>query len=162
MTLCALYSNASSCIRRMAVAILVPTTIAMTGCAVNTSSIESALPSTAASLAEPAPTISADPFAPREGETGGETDRILDEDTLRLAVTTADLDASGANVVPWANAATGSSGRISAITQYQKDGQICRAFDATRQAYDGTFLYNGEVCLDRRSGWWTRKLEKAG
>ncbi|MEL6201526.1 MAG: RT0821/Lpp0805 family surface protein [Pseudomonadota bacterium] len=133
--------------------------LSLAGCAVSGNAIDDAGFKTGAlSMAEPTPTISNDPFEPREGETLGETDRLLDEDTLRLAVTTLDINLLPTEGANWANAATGTSGRITDIVERDVAGQTCRAFKATRRSYDGVSLYQGEVCLDPRNGWWTRSL----
>lgn len=113
-------------------------------------------------MAEPAPTIAVDPFGAPAVADERTTDRLLDEDTLRLAVTTADLTAVPADGVGWASAATGASGKITDIVESKSDGVTCRAFSASRQAYDGLTAYSGEVCLDPRSGWWTRSLHPVG
>lgn len=103
--------------------------------------------------------VTRDPFLTADDPEGGERDRILDEDTIRNAVTSADLDDEGISTLSWANPLTGSSGDISGIEQREVARQICRKFSATRQAYDGVTLYQGDLCLDRRTGWWTRILQ---
>ncbi|MEL6435238.1 MAG: RT0821/Lpp0805 family surface protein [Pseudomonadota bacterium] len=131
----------------------------VSGCAISGNAIDNAgIATTPISMAEATPTIATDPFAPREGATESDTDRLLDEDTLRLAATTADINAVPIGGLPWANAATGSTGTISNISERIVADQKCRRFDATRRAYDGVSLYRGEVCLDPRNGWWTRSL----
>lgn len=110
-------------------------------------------------MAEPTPSIAVDPFAPERSGDPGETDRLIDEDTIRLAVTTADIGKLEGAALPWASAATGSSGTVTDIVQNEVAGQTCRQFSASRSAYDGVTLYRGEVCLDPRSGWWTRSLD---
>ncbi|RKF06815.1 hypothetical protein DEM25_009190 [Oceaniradius stylonematis] len=135
---------------------------ALAGCAVGGNPIDDAISTSAISLADPAPSIATDPFAPQRAGDPGDTDRLIDEDTIRLAVTTADLGKLNDGALPWASAATGSSGTITEISQGELAGQTCRRFSATRNAYDGVTLYRGEVCLDPRSGWWTRSLAPAG
>ncbi|MEM9999526.1 MAG: RT0821/Lpp0805 family surface protein [Pseudomonadota bacterium] len=133
--------------------------VLISGCAVNGNAIDNAgLTSSTMSMAEPTPTISPNPFEPREGDTPGATDRLLDEDTLRLAVTTLDLTLIPEQGASWANAATGTSGRIINVSERDVAGQKCRSFEATRRSYDGISLYVGELCLDPRDGWWTRSL----
>lgn len=132
------------------------------GCTMGGSGIDGALATNAISLAEPAPSIAPDPFVKRDQADAGMTDRLLDEDTMRLAVTTANPEKLGADgALDWANAATGASGEITQIVEYAEAGQTCRRFKALRRAYDGVTLYNGDVCLDKRTGWWTRSLEPA-
>lgn len=129
------------------------------GCSVTGQTIDETLRTSAISVADESPSIAPSPFEPAASEGPAMTDRLIDEDTIRLAVTTADLDRLPEGELPWASAATGSSGIISGISQYQQAGQICRIFRATRKAYDGHSAYQGEVCLDPRSGWWTRAME---
>lgn len=102
------------------------------------------------------------PFDSANDAEGAERDRLLDEDTIRNAVTSADLKSLKDGPLPWANQSTGSSGVITEIAQTKESGQTCRSFTAVRSAYDGVTRYEGEVCLDRRSGWWTRLLHPLG
>lgn len=110
-------------------------------------------------MAEPAPTIAVDPFGSPVSDDERTTDRLIDEDTLRLAVTTADMNAVPVDGLGWASVATGASGKITNIAESKSNGVTCRTFSASRQAYDGISIYTGEVCLDPRSGWWTRSLK---
>lgn len=125
-------------------------------------SIDTTTRTSAISMADSTPSIAVDPFGPTRSDDGGQTDRLIDEDTIRLSVTTADLDRLPIGGLPWASAATGSSGVIRDIGQQELAGQTCRSFSATRNAYDGVTLYRGEVCLDPRSGWWTRSMIPQG
>lgn len=136
----------------------------LSGCAMGTTSTESDLPTSAISIADSTPTIASNPFTPElsASQNPSTTDRLLDEDTIRLAVTTADLSKLPGNAISWANQATGSSGIISDVQQRVEAGQTCRSFKATRSAYDGVILYEGDVCLDGGSGWWTRMLRPFG
>lgn len=138
-------------------------TLAVSGCAIGSNAIEEGLPKSAASIADTAPTIAATPFDPSaDTQDASANDRVLDEDTIRLAVTTADMSRIQAEGLPWANQATGSTGVITNIVQRNEGGQTCRSFDASRNAYDGVTLYQGDVCLDQRTGWWTRLLRPFG
>ena len=105
--------------------------------------------------------ISPDPFAGPEDASGSDRDRLLDEDTIKNAVTSAGPDSIEEGEVSWSNPSTGSAGTITQIEQRKTAGQICRSFAATREAYDGVTLYRGDLCLDRRTGWWTRMLQPA-
>ncbi len=137
--------------------------LAVSGCAIGGNAIDTGLPQGAASIADTTPTIAATPFDPAANSNDAATnDRILDEDTIRLAVTTADLDRVSGDGLPWANQATGSTGVIRNIEQRIESGQTCRRFDASRNSYDGVTLYEGDVCLDKRTGWWTRLLRPFG
>ncbi|WP_306119623.1 MULTISPECIES: RT0821/Lpp0805 family surface protein [unclassified Roseitalea] len=134
----------------------------LAGCSMTGRGVDDVLTTGSISMAEATPSIAVDPFEPRAGADAGATDRLIDEDTIRLAVTAADPDRLVDGALPWASAATGSNGEITDIAEMEIAGQTCRRFSATRNAYDGASLYRGEVCLDRRSGWWTRSLRRAG
>lgn len=136
--------------------------LAASACSMSGSALEDAAAARSISMAEATPSIAVDPFAPDAGSDGGETDRLIDEDTIRLAVTTADISRLEEGGLPWASAATGSSGLVTNIAQSEASGQTCRSFSATRNAYDGASVYRGEVCLDPRSGWWTRQMAPIG
>ncbi len=138
--------------------------VLLSGCAMGSTSTEADLPTGAISIADSTPTIASNPFTPQQApsQNPGTTDRLLDEDTIRLAVTTADLSKLSGNALSWVNQATGSSGTISEVQQRVEAGQTCRSFKATRSAYDGVMLYEGDVCLDAGSGWWTRMLRPFG
>lgn len=116
----------------------------------------------AIAIADASPAIANDPFNPVEDAEGGERDRMLDEDTIRHAVTSANLKTLEDGPIAWANQSTGSSGVITEVQQRKEAGQTCRSFSATRNAYDGVTLYEGDLCLDRRTGWWTRILKPLG
>ena len=136
--------------------------LALAGCVIGGGAIDQATSTGAVSMAGPSPSIAAGPFATERPDDAGTADRLIDEDTIRLAVTTADPARLAAGPLPWANAATGSSGTVTDIGQARIAGQACRRFAATRNAYDGVSMYRGEVCLDPRSGWRTRSLSPLG
>ena len=115
-----------------------------------------------AALADSSAATTPNPFVENRDAEAGERDRMVDEDTIRNAVTSAGDDAIETGTVTWSNPSTGSSGLVSGIEQRKVAGQICRSFKATRHAYDGVTLYQGDVCLDRRTGWWTRVLKPTG
>ena len=54
--------------------------------------------------------LSADPFAKSDDAEGAERDRLLDEDTIRNAVTSAHLAGSANDTVEWANQYSPSDG----------------------------------------------------
>ena len=135
--------------------------LALQGCSMTGKGLDEATVG-AIAIADTSPAIADDPFNRIEDVDGGERDRLLDEDTIRHAVTSANLKALEDGPLNWANQSTGSSGVITEITQRKVAGQTCRSFAATRNAYDGVTLYRGDVCLDRRTGWWTRLLEPLG
>lgn len=76
-----------------------------------------------------------------------------DEMTIRNAVSSANLKAIGGKGISWANPATGSSGEISAVTEYKQDDILCRRFTTSRQSFDGVALYRGDACLDSTGAW---------
>lgn len=140
------------------------TILAVSGCAMGSAALDSDLPTGAISIADNTPSIASDPFAPvaSSDQNPSITDRLLDEDTIRLAVTAADLTKLSESSLAWANQATGSSGIITNIEQRVEAGQTCRSFNATRSAYDGVVVYEGDICLDTGSGWWTRSMRLQG
>lgn len=133
--------------------------VALQGCSMTGKALESSTADVMAMTAAPS-TVAPDPFTDVDDTEGAERDRLLDEDTIRSAVTSANLEETS-EALAWANEATGSSGEIRGISQRKVSGQTCRSFSATREAYDGVTLYRGELCLDRRTGWWTRSLAPA-
>lgn len=137
--------------------------IGLSGCAIGTNAIDTAMHTSAISIADSTPTISSEPFNKIDTQTDAATsDKLLDEDTIRLAVTAVDMTKLQSEGVSWANEATGSFGNITNLGQRTEAGQTCRSFNATRTSYDGVTLYQGDVCLDKRSGWWTRSLAPVG
>jgi hypothetical protein len=116
----------------------------------------------AIALTETTSIAAPNPFEERIDAEGAERDRLLDEDTIRNAVTSAGIDSIGADGLIWSNPSTGARGTITGLSQRKESGQICRSFSATRESYDGVTLYRGDLCLDRRTGWWTRMLKPAG
>src|SRR5690554_7738074 len=63
----------------------------------------------AIAIVDSVPAIASDPFNQIEDATGAERDRLLDEDTIRNAVTSADLKSLEQGPLNWANQSTGSS-----------------------------------------------------
>lgn len=143
---------------------MLATILAFAGCTFSGSSVQKDFSTGAISIADSTPSIATDPFAPTvsSNQNPSTNDRLLDEDTIRLAVTAADLSKLSEQSLAWANQATGSSGVITNIEQRVEAGQTCRSFDATRNAYDGIVLYEGDICLDKGSGWWTRSMRPQG
>jgi hypothetical protein len=87
---------------------------------------------------------------------------LSDEATVRNAVSSADLNKMGANPLPWANAATGSAGVVSAIREDHNQGQVCRAFKTTRHSYDGIAVFAGQTCLTGSGDWMLTAFDKQG
>lgn len=145
-------------------AVLLGSILALGGCTFSGDSVQKDFSTGAISIADSTPSIAVDPFAQTapSSQDPSTTDRLLDEDTIRLAVTAADLSKLSDQGLDWANQATGSSGVITNIEQRVEAGQTCRSFKATRNAYDGIVLYDGDICLDNGSGWWTRIMRPHG
>ena len=79
--------------------------------------------------------------------------------TIRNAVSSANLDMLGAEPLAWANADTGSHGRITAIAGRQEGGVACRSFTVSRQAFDGIAMYWGDACLGQGGQWLMKAFE---
>ncbi|GGD08116.1 RT0821/Lpp0805 family surface protein [Aureimonas glaciei] len=91
------------------------------------------------SIAPAAPTI-----APEQASDGN---------TVRNAVSSANLAAASEKPMAWANADTGASGVITAIHEVKAGDMICRQFRTSRQRYDGVAVYDGEACTKGRGEW---------
>jgi surface antigen len=85
--------------------------------------------------------------------TGASPQVASDEATIRNAVSSADLKVLDGKGISWANPSTGSSGEISAVTEYRQDESLCRRFTTSRQSFDGVALYHGNACLDSTGAW---------
>lgn len=77
-----------------------------------------------------------------------------DQETIRNAASSADVQGLAGQAVPWANTTTGSRG---AITQMAETGDAvsgrCRRFDVSRESYDGVAMYKGSVCMTGVGIW---------
>jgi hypothetical protein len=82
-----------------------------------------------------------------------EPEKSSDQDTIRNAVSSADLVRLGNTPVPWANASTGSAGVITTIAEDSSSGVTCRAFVTSRHAYDGIAKFYGRTCLIGAGQW---------
>jgi 17 kDa outer membrane surface antigen len=82
-----------------------------------------------------------------------EPEKSSDQDTIRNAVSSADLVRLGTTPVPWANASTGSAGVITTINEDSSSGVVCRAFVTSRHAYDGIAKFYGRTCLIGAGQW---------
>lgn len=89
------------------------------------------------------------PSAPAPAAAMKDDEQVSDQATIRNAVSSADLAALSGKPLAWANAATGSRGEISDLSE--RPG-TCRAFRATRESFDGVRLFRGETCLS--AGTW--------
>lgn len=82
-----------------------------------------------------------------------EAEHRSDQDTVRNAVSSADIVKVGQTPLPWANASTGSAGVISTITEDHSNGVLCRTFVTSRHAYDGIAKFYGRTCLVGDGQW---------
>lgn len=63
----------------------------------------------------------------------------------------------------WANAATGSSGTITALTQAGAGGDArCRVFDATVRSFRGVHRYAATACRESSGGLVVRSVQDGG
>lgn len=81
------------------------------------------------------------------------TQGLSDDATIRNAVTSADLAKISDSPLPWANAATGSAGVVTAIREDRNTGFVCRNFDTTRHSFEGVASYSGQACLSETGEW---------
>ncbi len=82
--------------------------------------------------------------------------------TVRNAVSAADLSRVQAEPLPWSNADTGATGRITAIEEKRAGDQICRSFKTSRQRFDGVAVYNGEACTHGSGEWTLTRFSEGG
>lgn len=94
---------------------------------------------TTASIAKPDPAVSAE--------------TLSDSNTVRNAVSAADIGRIDSAPLAWANADTGASGTITAIQESRAGSQVCRSFKTSRQRFDGVALYAGEACTKGQGEW---------
>jgi surface antigen len=81
-----------------------------------------------------------------------------DEETIRNAVTSVDPKQIGPDGLAWVNPATGASGQITGLTEFQENGRLCRRFSTSITRFDGVTLYSGEACFRSEGGWQLRAL----
>ncbi|WP_320199064.1 RT0821/Lpp0805 family surface protein [Agrobacterium sp. rho-13.3] len=81
------------------------------------------------------------------------TQTVSDDATIRNAVTSADLAKISDSPLPWANAATGSAGVVTAIREDRSTGFVCRNFNTTRHSFEGIASYSGQACLSETGEW---------
>ena len=82
-----------------------------------------------------------------------ESEQASDENTIRNAVSAADVSGLGGNPVPWANPETGSRGAISSLVEEKKGETLCRRFTTSRERFDGVAQYKGQVCMIAPGAW---------
>ncbi|MFK0208872.1 RT0821/Lpp0805 family surface protein [Agrobacterium sp. NPDC090283] len=83
-----------------------------------------------------------------------------DDATIRNAVTSADLAKLADQPLPWANAATGSAGVVTAIHEDKSSGFVCRDFRTTRHSFEGVASYAGQACLSETGEWLLTRFEQ--
>ena len=83
-----------------------------------------------------------------------------DDVTIRNAVTSADLAKLADQPLPWANAATGSAGVVTAIHEDKSSGFVCRDFKTTRHSFEGVAAYSGQACLSETGEWLMTRFEQ--
>lgn len=86
--------------------------------------------------------------------------RTSDENTIRNAVSSADLEGLKDGSVLWANPDTGSRGAITALAETRRSGRLCRSFTTSRESYDGVALYKGETCMADAGAWRLLSLSR--
>lgn len=82
--------------------------------------------------------------------------KLTDEQAVSNAVTAADLHHLGSDGISWNNPATGASGLITSIVEYQDKDLLCRRFVTSRASFDGVSLVHGDVCLGIGVAWQMR------
>jgi 17 kDa outer membrane surface antigen len=85
--------------------------------------------------------------------------RASDETTIRNAVSAADPEQAKVEPLAWANADTGSRGSISEMMEKEEGGVLCRQFKASREAFDGVALYQGDACKGVHGAWYMRDFK---
>jgi hypothetical protein len=90
------------------------------------------------------------------------TNSMSDETSVQNAVTSADLSKTEGQLLPWANAATGSVGVIEMIVEQSDSGLICRQFRTTRHAYDGIARFDGKTCMIDSGNWKLVNFRQVG
>ena len=80
-------------------------------------------------------------------------DQASDQNTIRNAVSAADVSGLAGSSVPWANPETGSRGAISSLVEEKKGETLCRRFTTSRERFDGVAQYKGQVCMIAPGAW---------
>jgi surface antigen len=88
------------------------------------------------------------------------TQSLSDDATVKNAVTSADLSKLADGPLPWANAATGSAGVVTAIREDKASGFVCREFSTTRHSYQGVASYSGQTCLSETGEWLMTRFDQ--
>ncbi len=76
-----------------------------------------------------------------------------DQDTIRNAVSSADVEELAGREIAWANVGTGARGVISRLAETKQGGRLCRSFAGSRENYDGVAMFEGETCMVGQGLW---------
>lgn len=91
---------------------------------------------------------------------GGTSDDASDEQTVRNAVTSADLEQLGDRPIEWANSDTGSRGSVDVVREYREKGVLCRTYSGSIESFSGVSMFSGDACLGKDGGWWPRSFAR--
>jgi hypothetical protein len=94
------------------------------------------------------------------GSVPGSASPTSDEGTIRDAVSSAIVDDIGHDGLGWANAGSGSRGVIRDVQETNTNGTLCRNFSATRESYEGVFLYQGKACMGSTKMWSMHQFDR--
>jgi predicted small lipoprotein YifL len=94
------------------------------------------------------------------GSVPGSASPTSDEGTIRDAVSSAIVDDIGDDGIGWANAGSGSRGTIRNVRESRDAGGLCRDFSATRESYEGVFLYQGKACMGPSKMWSMHQFDR--
>ncbi len=130
-----------ACLRQ---AVVVLGFVSLYGCAMGGASIDSAVPDASMITG-----------SVQKGQaTPADTGTLSDQSTIKSVVSALNFTQWGKKPVPWANPDTGSQGTITTIAETKDKNQLCRAFETSREAFDGVSIYRGETCM-QNGGQWT-------
>ncbi|MDO6962765.1 RT0821/Lpp0805 family surface protein [Rhizobium alvei] len=90
------------------------------------------------------------------------SDSTSDENTIRNAVSSADLSKNAGTPIPWANRSTGSAGVINSIREENNGSYVCRLFETTRHSYRGISKFSGRACLVGSGEWQIVEFREIG
>ncbi|MDX4075872.1 MULTISPECIES: RT0821/Lpp0805 family surface protein [Brucella] len=123
-------------------AVIGMTLFSLAGCAMGGVSIDKAVPdSTTITGSVQQPTVP-------------DSSTLSDQSTVKNVVSALNFTQWGKKPVPWTNPDTGSQGTITTVAESNKNDQLCREFETSREAFDGVSIYRGETCM-QRGGQWT-------
>ncbi|MFD1794076.1 RT0821/Lpp0805 family surface protein [Ochrobactrum teleogrylli] len=123
-------------------AVIGMTMFSLAGCAMGGVSIDKAVPdSTTITGSVQQPTVP-------------DSSTLSDQSTVKNVVSALNFTQWGKKPVPWTNPDTGSQGTITTVAESNKNDQLCREFETSREAFDGVSIYRGETCM-QRGGQWT-------